>query len=264
MPSKLLKSSSKVNLRNFKLIIEYDGATFKGWQRQGQGERTVQGELEKILAKIFKVDAVTTIASGRTDSGVHALGQVVSVKAETRMKPKDLQYALNAWLPKDIAVLKVQEVDLNFHAQYSVKEKTYRYLILNREHPSVMMRERSLFYPHQINITLMRKAAKVLIGKHDFKSFQAFDLLRADKNTVRTVQKITVASHDEWIIIEVTADGFLYKMVRNMVGMLLAVGRGQVTVKEVAVILKAKDRNKAATTAPAHGLSLLKVVYKNN
>lgn len=251
-------------MKNFKLTIEYDGATFKGWQRQGQGERTVQGELEKTLAKIFKSDHVTTVASGRTDSGVHALGQVVHVKADTRMKAGDLFSALNAWLPKDIAVSHVKEVSLDFHAQYSVKNKTYRYLILNREYPSVWMRERSLFYPHQVNVTLMRKAAKVLVGKHDFKSLQAFDVLRAEKNTVRTIKSCVIKKDQDWLSVEVTADGFLYKMVRNIVGVLLAAGRGQMTAQDIQDLLKKKDRNQAPNTAPAHGLTLVKVIYKNN
>ena len=257
MPSKLLKSS----LRNFKLTIEYDGATFNGWQRQGQGERTVQGELEKTLGRIFKTDHITTIASGRTDSGVHAQGQVVSVKADTRMKVGDIHKALNAWLPKDIAVSQIKEVGLDFHAQYSVKDKTYRYMILNREHPSVVLRQRALFYPHQLNVPAMRKAAKILVGKHDFKSFQAFDALRADKGTVRTIKKLSIKKEGDCLHIEVTADGFLYKMVRNIVGTLLAAGRGQISLQAMKDILKAKNRSKAANTAAAHGLVLIRVRY---
>ncbi len=248
-------------MRNFKLTIEYDGTLFNGWQRQGQGERTVQGELETLLAKIFKVESVSVIASGRTDSGVHAQGQVAHVKAETRMKPSELHKALTAWSPKDIAIVKVQEVDLDFHAQYSVKSKTYRYTILNRPYPSALLRHQVLFFPYKLNITAMRRAAKLFIGLHDFKSFQAYDKLRADKTTVRTIKKLTVTQQDDLILIDITADGFLYKMVRNITGLLLEVGRGQRHSEEVLKLLKAKDRTQSAKTAPAEGLSLLKVLY---
>lgn len=248
-------------MQNFKLTIEYDGATFKGWQRQAKGERTVQGELERVLCSIFKVEQITTIASGRTDSGVHALGQVVSVKAQTKMTPQQLRDALNAWLPKDIAVIAVKRVALDFHAQYHVKQKTYRYSILNREYPSALLRERVLYFPYELDIKSMKEAVKVLVGKHDFKSFQAHDPLRADKQTVRTISKIQIRKKGALIEIDVTADGFLYKMVRNIVGALIAVGRGKMAKKELITLLNAKDRTKGPATVAASGLALLKVVY---
>ena len=130
-------------MRNFKITFEYDGAQFAGWQAQARGERTVQGELEAVLLKIFK-KPVKAIASGRTDSGVHAQGQVVSFKADTRMKPLEIQRALNSLLPADIAVHEAREVKDDFHAQYSVKEKTYRYTVLNRKYRSVFLRETGL------------------------------------------------------------------------------------------------------------------------
>ena len=213
-------------MRNFKITIEYDGSGFCGWQTQAQGERTVQGELEAVLLKIFK-QPVKVIASGRTDSGVHAQGQVVSFKADTRMKPLEIQRALNSLLPADIAVLEAKEVKSDFHAQYSVKEKTYRYTVLNRKYRSVFLRDRVYFYPYPLNIARMRKASKYLIGRHDFKSFQAYDPLRAERQTVRTIKKIVIKKEGDLIHIDVTADGFLYKMVRNIAGTLLAIGSGQ-------------------------------------
>jgi len=242
------------------LTIEYDGNGFRGWQVQGQGERTVQGEFEKVLAKVFKQD-ISSIASGRTDSGVHAAGQVVSFKAKIRMAPAQIQKALNALLPRDIVVLGVESVGTNFHAQYNTKQKTYRYTVLNRDHGSAFWRDRTYFYPHQLDLAAMRRAAKFLVGKHDFKSFQAFDPLRAERDTVRTVKTLTMIREGDFIHIEVTANGFLYKMVRNMVGTLLAVGSGRMKPAQVRTILKAKNRTQAPETAPAHGLCLVSVQY---
>jgi len=247
-------------MRNFKITFEYDGAQFCGWQAQGQGERTVQGELETVLLKVFKTP-VKSIASGRTDSGVHAKGQVASFKADTRMKPLEILRALNSSLPKDIVVLETREVKDSFHAQYSVKAKTYRYTILNRKIRSVFLRDRVYFYPHSLNVVTMRKAAKYLIGRHDFKSFQAYDPLRAERQTVRTIKRIVIKKEADLIYIDVTADGFLYKMVRNITGTLLAIGAGQLPLEQMPKILKAKNRKIAGNTAPAEGLCLLVVKY---
>jgi tRNA pseudouridine38-40 synthase len=247
-------------MRNFKITCEYDGAEFCGWQTQAQGERTVQGELEAVLLKVFK-RPIKVIASGRTDSGVHARGQVISFKADTRMKPLEIQRALNSLLPSDIAVHEAREVKSDFHAQYSVKEKTYRYSVLNRKYRSVFLRDKVYFYPYPLNISNMRRAAKHLIGRHDFKSFQAYDPLRAERQTVRTIKKIAIKKDGDLIHIEVTADGFLYKMVRNIAGTLLAIGSGQLPLDEMPKILKAKNRKSAWDTAPAQGLCLMAVKY---
>ena len=241
-------------MRNFKITFEYDGAGFCGWQTQQQGERTVQGELQAVLLKIFK-QPVRAIASGRTDSGVHAAGQVISFKADTRMKPLEIQRALNSLLPPDIAVHEAREVKNDFHAQYSVKEKTYRYTVLNRRYRSVFLRDRVYFYPYPLDISSMRKAAKYLIGRHDFKSFQAYDPLRAERQTVRTIKRITIKKGEgDLLHIDVTADGFLYKMVRNIAGTLLAVGSGQLPPGEMPKILKAKNRKDAPGNRACGGL----------
>jgi len=244
----------------FKVTFEYDGAEFCGWQTQAQGERTVQGELEAVLSKFFK-QPIKVIASGRTDSGVHAQGQVVSFKADTRMKPLEIQRALNSRLPADIAVHEVRQVKSDFHAQYSVKEKTYRYTVLNRKYHSVFLRDRAFFYPYPLNISNMRKAAKYLIGSHDFKSFQAHDPRRAQRQTKRTIKKIAIKKEGDLVHIDVTADGFLYKMVRNIAGTLVSIGSGQLPPGDMPKILKAKNRKAAWDTAPAEGLCLMTVKY---
>jgi tRNA pseudouridine38-40 synthase len=247
-------------MRNFKLTLEYDGTGFNGWQMQSQGERTVQGELEKVLFQIFKAK-VNAIASGRTDAGVHALGQVVSFKAETHMKPAEIQKALNALLPADIAVLAVKEVDQDFHAQYSATAKTYRYTILNRDHRSALEKDRCHFFPYPLNVRRMQEEAKALIGRKDFKSFEASDPVRQQHSTLRTIKRIVIRKQGVWVTIDVEADGFLYKMVRNIVGTLLEAGRGRLPEGRVRRILKSQDRTKAGETAVPQGLCLLKVKY---
>lgn len=233
---------------------------FCGWQVQKNGERTVQGEFEQAGAAIFK-RPVKAIASGRTDSGVRAAGQVVSLKADTKMKPDEIQKALNSRLPLDIAVLDVKEVQDDFHAQYSVKEKTYRYSILNRTYRSALIKDQVYYYPYALNLTLMRKAAQSLKGTHDFKSFQAYDPLRADRDTVRTIRKITITKAGDIVHIDITANGFLYKMVRNIAGTLIAIGSKQMPANAMPAILEAKNRDEAWDTAPAQGLTLLSVKY---
>jgi tRNA pseudouridine38-40 synthase len=246
--------------RNFKLTLEYDGTDFKGWQLQSQGERTVQGELKKVLYQILK-SHVTVIASGRTDAGVHATGQVVNFKAVTRMTPKSLRLGLNALLPPDISVVKVEEVDLKFHAILDVKSKTYRYTILHRDYPSAIHRNHSHFYWNPLNISRMREEAKALVGKKDFKSFEASDPVRRKHSSVRTVKKITIRKQGHWITIDIQADGFLYKMVRNIVGTLLEAGGGRLPKGGIKRILQKKDRTHAGNTAVPQGLCLLEVKY---
>jgi len=233
-------------MRKFKLILEYDGAAFCGWQTQAPGLRTVQNHLEEKIERIFK-KKVHCHASGRTDSGVHALGQVAHFKADTRLSPKIIHKALNTFLDRDLSVRDVREVPLDFDAQRSVKNKTYRYTILNRAYPSALWRDRAYFYPGKLNITAMRKAAASLKGKRDFKNFQSASRRSNLKNTVRTVRRLTITKEGDFLHITITADGFLYKMVRNIVGTLIAAG--------------SKDRKLAPKTAPGHGLCLVRVRY---
>ncbi len=233
-----------MTVRNFKLILEYDGTNFSGWQTQSEGLRTIQNHLEEKLERIFK-KKVHCQASGRTDSGVHALGQVVHFKADTDIKPSLIQKALNSFLDRDLSVVTVQEVPLDFHAQKNVKDKTYRYTILNRAYPSALWRDRAYFYPHKLNLSAMRKKAKDLKGTHDFKPFQSASQRSRIKNTVRTVKNLSIVKEGDLVHISITADGFLYKMVRNITGALISTGNGRLQPK----------------TAPSHGLCLMSVRY---
>lgn len=249
--------------RNIKLTIEYDGTDFQGWQIQSNC-RTVQGSIEDALKIIFK-KKIRLYGSGRTDSGVHAIGQVANFKVRTSMDIDEITNALNGNLPKDIAVIKTEEVAKDFHSQYSAKIKTYRYTILYRKTRCAQQKNFCLHYPNSLNISAMRKEAKNLLGKNDFKSFQASDPSKRSKNlkenTVRTISNISIKKKSDLITIEVTANGFLYKMVRNIVGTLLEVGRGKLERGSIRKILAKKDRNCAAYTAKAHGLTLVNVKY---
>jgi tRNA pseudouridine38-40 synthase len=233
-----------MSLRNFKLTLEYDGTSFSGWQTQSEGLRTVQNHLEERLERIFK-KKIHCQASGRTDQGVHAMAQVVHFKADTDIKPLLIQKALNSFLDRDLSVVKIQEVPLDFHAQKNVKSKTYQYTILNRSYPSALWRDRAYFYPHQLNLSAMRKAANNLKGTHDFKPFQSAAQRSRIKNTIRTVKRLNIVKEGDLIHISITSDGFLYKMVRNITGALIAAGSGRFPPR----------------TAPSHGLCLMTVRY---
>ena len=247
-------------MRNFKLILEYDGTGFNGWQVQSQGERTVQGEIQKVLFQIFK-HKVVVIASGRTDAGVHALGQVINFKVRSRMSPLEVQRAMTAFLPTDIVIKNAEDVDPAFHAQHEARSKTYRYTILNRKYSSAKERNFCHFYPHRMNLSRMRKEAKTLVGRKDFKSFEAADHQRAKHSTVRAIKRVDIRKKNDWVTIDIEADGFLYKMVRNIVGTLLDAGSGRLPKGEIKSILTKKDRCLAGQTAEPQGLCLLEVKY---
>ena len=248
-------------LRNIKLTIEYDGTDFYGWQVQIKSRRTVQAEIEKALKKIFKKH-VTLFGSGRTDSGVHALGQAANFHAATKLPIATIQTALNANLPKDIAVVGIEEVRPRFHARFSVKSKTYRYTILNRPARCALQRRFCFFYPYPLNLRSMRAEARALVGRHDFKSFQTANPSRDEKaTTVRTVRGVEITKKGDFVHIDIEADGFLYKMVRNIVGTLLQVGNGKLPKGSMRRILSRKDRTVAPAPAKAHGLTLVEVKY---
>lgn len=247
-------------MRNFKLTLEYDGTDFSGWQTQAVGLRTIQNHLEEKLERIFK-KKIHCHASGRTDSGVHAVAQVAHFKVDTDIKVSLIHKALNSFLDKDLSIVSVEEVPLDFHAQMDVTGKTYRYTILNRSYPSALWRNRAYFYPNKLNIAAMRKAASALKGTHDFKSFQSAAERSRIKNTVRTITQLSITKEGDLVHITIASDGFLYKMVRNITGALLAVGCGRLPSSSMLKLLKSKERILAPRTAPSHGLCLMAVRY---
>ncbi|MFH0935300.1 MAG: tRNA pseudouridine(38-40) synthase TruA [Candidatus Omnitrophota bacterium] len=247
----------RASARNLKLEIEYDGTNYAGWQVQNSN-KTIQSVIEKTLQRILQ-EKVHLIVSGRTDSGTHALAQVANFKTKSKIPPDKLRLALNSWLPADIAISKAEEKALDFHSRFDAKSKIYRYSILNRPHPSPLQRKAVYFYRHPLNVSLMRKESKVLLGRHNFKSFQAVD--KTERNPVRTIKNIRITVDNGLVCIDIEAGGFLYNMVRNIAGTLIEIGRGRFKPGDLKRILLGRDRRLAGPTVPARGLCLMKVNY---
>ncbi|MBN1406035.1 MAG: tRNA pseudouridine(38-40) synthase TruA [Candidatus Omnitrophica bacterium] len=248
-------------MKNIKLIIEYDGTNYNGWQRQdGKPKlRTLQAEIEKAIKKITGAHS-NLHASGRTDSGVHAKAQIANFHTKSNIDPYRLKHSINSALPKDISITDAQYADDDFHSRFCAKSKIYRYTILNRSPRSPFLDKFSLRIPYRLNLALMKKEAKVLLGKHDFKSFKASGII--EKNTTRTIRAIKINKDKNSIItIDIEADGFLHHMVRNIAGTLLEIARGKLPEGSMEKILGAKDRKAAGLTLPAKGLCLMEVKY---
>jgi tRNA pseudouridine38-40 synthase len=248
-------------MRTFKLTMAYDGTDFAGWQRQ-PARRTVQGELEAALERITG-QRPKCIASGRTDAGVHALGQVVSFTSPTYLDPAVLTKALNAELPEDLLVFEVAEAPAGFHALRDAVQKRYRYAIEDGRLRDLFDRRYVWHVWERLDVEAMREAARPLVGRHDFASFETAGSPRL--TTERTVLDLVVERREmgltDRVVIEVEADGFLYNMVRNIVGTLVAVGKGRGEVTWPAEVLAQRDRTKAGMTAPPQGLFLIGVEY---
>lgn len=245
-------------MRRLKLTVAYDGTDFAGWQVQ-PGRRTVQGEIERAWREISG-EQVRLTASGRTDAGVHALGQVVGLQTSSPMPPERVQRAINAKLPEDVVIVAAQAAPANFHATHDAVRKTYRYQIHNSRVRPLLDRRFVWFYPTaELDVARMRSGAAELVGRHDFASFETSGSERA--TTVRTVLALDVDRTGERINISVTGDGFLYNMVRAIAGTLVEVGRGAQPPEWVAQVLAARDRSAAGPNAPACGLVLVGVEY---
>ncbi len=241
----------------FKLTLEYEGTHYHGWQIQPDLP-TIQGELEAAIRQVAR-QPVTVVGAGRTDAGVHALGQVAHFSTTGRLSAEEWHRALNGILPPDIAVLSVEPAPDTFHARFSAKSKLYRYRLLTRVHRSALSRDKILHYPYPLNLDAMEVAARALIGTHDFSSFQGSPT--GTENPVCTVARLTVDRFGDEVIFEVEANRFLKQMVRAIVGTLLEVGRGKLKAGDMAEVLAARDRTKAGPTALAHGLYLVRVDY---
>ena len=249
-------------MRNIKLTIEYDGTNYEGWQvqRHRRGERpTIQQALEQAIPRVVQ-HAVQVIGSGRTDSGVHALGQVASFFTESAIPARNLMHAINSYLQRDIAVVAAEDAPADFHARYSAKSKTYRYTILNRDARSPLLRDRAWHLRTRLEVDRMLAAAAWLVGEHDFHAFQSKGA-ENEGSTVRTITRLDVLRRGDLIEISVSANGFLYNMVRAIAGTLVQAGMGKLQPEDVRRILDSKDRSQAGPTAPAKGLCLVEVVY---
>lgn len=243
-------------MRNVKLIIEYDGTNYAGWQIQPNGV-SVQEMIEKAIAEITR-ERVKLIGSGRTDAGVHAAGQVADFQTSTSIPAESLVHAINTKLPPDIAIVRAEDVAEDFHARYSAKWKTYRYTILNRDVRSPLSRGRAHHVRETLDVASMRRAAEYLIGTHDFAAFRSQP---TKKSSVRTITLASVAQHGRFIEITITANGFLYNMMRTIAGTLIEIGLGKREADSVAALIASRDRSQAGPTAPPQGLCLLHVDY---
>lgn len=243
---------------NYKLTIQYDGTRYRGWQVQGNTDQTIQGKVEGVLSRLTG-QPVELHGSGRTDAGVHALGQVANVKLLRPFDPSELLRELNRYLPADIGVIAVEPAPERFHARLNAHSKTYRYRIWNSEIPNVL--ERSYLYPlpEPLDVAAMERAAADLVGTHDFRSFCG--LKRFKKSTVRTITDIPITQHGSEVRLEFTGNGFLMRMVRILAGTLVEVGLGQRAADAMPAVLAAQDRAAAGPALPAQGLALVRVEY---
>lgn len=245
-------------MRNLKLVLEYAGANYSGFQRQ-PGKLTIQREIERALKQLLNTPTKIAAASGRTDAGVHAAGQVVSVKTSSKLDLHRIQMGLNYYLPQDISVVSVEDVPLDFHARYSAKTKVYEYRIWNNRVRSPLRASRYYHVPYALNMSVMKTAAKLMVGQHDFSSFCSTGSARRDP--VRRVKRLTFRQSGDEILMRIEANGFLYHMVRNIVGTLIEAGRGKATAEEVKLILESCGRRKSLHNAPGHALVLVNVTY---
>jgi tRNA pseudouridine38-40 synthase len=248
-------------MRFFKLTLSYDGTAYAGWQVQSNA-RTIQAEVEKALRQVTGED-IRVLASGRTDAGVHAIGQVIGFRSETYLSPEVLCRAIDAHLPFDIIVLDVCEAPDGFHPIRDALRKRYRYVIQDGPLCDVFARAYAWFIPQRLDVEAMSEAALTLMGEHDFSSFEASGAARV--SSVRTILDLSVRRQTgdfmDRVVIEVEANGFLYNMVRIIVGSLVAVGQGKRSPDWIAQVLRARDRRVSGVTAPPHGLFLVHVEY---
>lgn len=245
-------------MRTIKLVIEYEGTHYLGWQVQPNGQ-TIQSVIQDCLKRLTG-ESSQLIGSGRTDAGVHALGQVAHFKTESRMDANTFQRALNSLLPKDIVIRRAEEVEAEFHARRSAKSKVYEYRILNRTTPPAIDRQYIWYIPQKLNLDEMKKATHSLVGEHDFSAFRSVG--SSARSSVRNIlQADWKRGKGGHLRFEIEATGFLKQMVRAIVGTLVEVGRGKISAQEFKRILDSKDRKEAGPTAPARGLFLKEVKY---
>lgn len=250
----------KCSKRNIKMIMMYDGSRYKGFQRLlGENENsTIQGLIEECLGELLE-ERTRIIGSGRTDSGVHAYGQVANFYTNNRMECESIKTKLNQLLPNDIVVFQIEEVLSSFHSRYDAKEKTYEYHIDTRREACVFKRKYALHYPTFLDINKMNEAAKELIGEHDFSAFSS--RMSDSRTTIRTIYELDIKKDQDEVRILIKGNGFLYNMVRIIVGTLLLVGKGEVKPSQIRQILESGNRENAGPTISSHGLFLKSVEY---
>ena len=248
-------------MNNFKLTIAYDGAKYKGWQKLGgdDADKTVQGKIEAVLSKCFS-RTIEINGASRTDAGVHALEQIANFKVKSQMHPREIALYLRTYLPEDISIKNVQEVEEQFHARFNAKSKTYVYQIWASEVLDPFKRKYVWHIAKKLDVEAMNTAAKAFLGTHDFTTFT--NAKSKKKSMDRTIQNVEIQRDGAMLTIRITGDGFLHNMARKMVGMLVEVGLGEIQPERVTQAVEAKDRALNSPLAPAQGLFLEKVRYE--
>lgn len=248
-------------MRNIKLTIEYDGTNYSGWQVQNKqkSKKTIQEVLEKALSQILQ-ERIKVVGSGRTDAGVHARGQAANYRTKSNLGCGNIQKALNSILPFDVRIKQVKDAHPDFHARFAAQSKHYCYTIVNDSFLSPHLYRYAYLVKYPLDVEKMRRASKYLLGKHNFRSFQAVD--KRERGAVRKVLRLDIRKRQNLIYVDIQASGFLYRMARNVVGTLIEVGRGRLNPKQIKEILQARSRTCAGPCAPAKGLCLKEVKYK--
>lgn len=243
---------------NYRVIIQYEGTKYQGWQKQDSTENTIQGKLERILQKMTG-EEVQVNGSGRTDAGVHATGQTANFKLNIEKESSEVMDYMNQYLPDDVAIISCEIVADRFHARLNVKSKTYCYHVINSRIPHVFDRRYVLQVEEALNVDNMQRAADLLIGEHDFRTFTSSK--KGNKSTIRTIESIHIRKEGDEILFTYTGDGFLYHMVRIITGTLLEIGKGDRTPESMLEVLQSGKRENAGYLVPAQGLVLVNVEY---
>ena len=247
-----------MSIRNFRIIMQYDGTKYQGWQKQVSTENTIQGKLETLLSKMCDTP-VEIQGAGRTDAGVHALGQVANFHIETDKSAEDIMQYMNQYLPQDISVISCKEAGERFHARLNATGKHYQYSVWNGPEKPVFNRNYTHQVPEPLDMSAIKKAISYLVGTHDFQSFTSTK--RGKKSTVRTIDAIDIERKGRELIFHFRGDGFLYHMVRILMGTLVEIGLGIRKAEDIPGVIEACDRSKAGHLIPAKGLTLVEVTY---
>lgn len=245
-------------MNNYKMIIQYDGGRYRGWQRLGNGDSSIQGKIENVLTEMAG-EEVQIIGCSRTDAGVHAMEQIANFKMKTSMSELQIKAYLNKYLPNDISVLHLETVSDRFHARYNAKDKTYLYKIWNEEHTNPFMRKYSMHVDQKLDISKMKEAASHFLGSHDFTAYS--NAKSKKKSMVREIYAISIEKENGFLHIRVRGDGFLYNMVRKIVGTLIEVGLNTIKPDQIPAIIESKERVQTGLMAEAAGLYLEKVEF---
>ncbi|WFA09353.1 tRNA pseudouridine(38-40) synthase TruA [Tissierella sp. Yu-01] len=245
-------------MRNIKILIEYDGSRYNGWQRLGDSDKTIQGKIENVITEMVGTPT-EIIGSGRTDAGAHARGQVANFKIDSDLSLNEIHKYINNYLPQDIVIKQVEEAPERFHSRYNAKGKKYIYYVWNHWIPNAFERKYSLHYPESLDIVLMKEAIKNLVGTHDFIGFSS--VKKSKKSTIRTIEDMSIKNDGNMLKIIFIGDGFLYNMVRIIMGTLLEIGTGQKNVSCIDEVFNSKIRENAGFTVPPNGLFLEEVYY---